>query len=165
MIIDIIRLKSGVVDKINIDEVISISKEQLENTGILELNEVNVVGNIIKNNIDEYILNVRVYGKMILPCSVSLKPTEYPFDFEIDGNIQELLEEIGENEKNLENTIDIFQIIWENILMEIPIRVVNENVHDIKLEGEGWQFVTGERKTVNPELEKLKDLLKWKERC
>lgn len=159
MNIDIIRLKSGIVNKIDIDKVIKIEEEQLKNTGILELDEINVVGNITKNNIDEYILNIRVYGKMILPCSISLKPTDYPFDLEINGNIKDLLEEIGENEKNLENTIDIFQIIWENILMEIPIRVVNENVHDIKLEGEGWQFVTGERKTINPELEKLKDLL------
>lgn len=160
MIIDIVKLKSNICEKIDIDEVISFSEEQLKNTGILELKDINIVGSLNSMDINDYYLNVRVYGKMVLPCSVSLKPTDYEFDFQIDGNVKEMLEEIGENAKILENTIDILPIIWENILMEIPMRVVNEDVHDIKLEGEGWKFVTEETKSVNPELEKLKDLLK-----
>ena len=71
-----------------------------------------------------------------------------------------MLEEIGKNDKNLENTIDILPIIWENILMEIPMRVVNEDIHDATLKGEGWSFVTEEQPSINPELQKLKDLLK-----
>ena len=44
--------------------------------------------------------------------------------------------------------------------MEIPMRVVNENIHDATLKGEGWSFVTEEQPSINPELQKLKDLLK-----
>ena len=159
MIIDLLKLKSNIVDSIEIDTTYSFEKEKLQNTEILELNDVNIVGDIIKNDPNEYIINVRVYGTMILPCSISLKPTEHPFDFEIDGNVKEMLEEIGENDKILENSIDILPIIWENILMEIPMRIVNKDVHDVKLEGEGWKVITEERTSVNPELEKLKDLL------
>lgn len=159
MIIDILKLKSNIVSSIKIDETYSFDQDKLQNTEILELNDVNIVGDIIKNDHNEYILNVRVYGTMILPCNVSLKPTEYQFDFEIDGNIKEMLEEIGENDKILENSIDILPIIWENILMEIPMRIVNKDTHDVKLEGEGWKVITGERNSVNPGLEKLKDLL------
>jgi uncharacterized metal-binding protein YceD (DUF177 family) len=46
--------------------------------------------------------------------------------------------------------------------MEIPMRIVNEDIHDAKLEGDGWKVITekDDNETVNPELLKLKDLLK-----
>ena len=163
MIIDLIKLKSGIVDIIDIDEDVKVDKEYLDNTEIIDFKKIHIIGSIVKEE-DDYNLNVRVYGTMILPCSVSLKPTDYDFDFEIDGNIIELLEEIGKNVKKDEFTLDIFPIIWENILMEIPMRIVNSDIQDVKLEGDGWRVVTDEEKesdeSVNPELAKLKDLLK-----
>ena len=163
MIIDLIKLKSGIVDIIDIDEDVKVDKEYLDNTEIIDFKKIHIIGSIVKEE-DDYNLNVRVYGTMILPCSVSLKPTDYDFDFEIDGNIIELLEEIGKNVKKDEFTLDIFPIIWENILMEIPMRIVNSDIQDVKLEGDGWRVVTDEKKesdeSVNPELAKLKDLLK-----
>lgn len=159
MKIDITKLKSNIIDSIDIDESI-LYEEYMQEKGILNLENVKVTGYLSKLDEEDYYLNVRVYGKMILPCSVSLKPTDYNFDIEIDGNVAELLEEMGKNEKKVENTIDIFPIIWENILMEIPIHIVNEDIHDVKLEGEGWKFITGDEPKINPELEKLKDLLK-----
>ncbi len=158
MIIDLIKLKSKIVEEINIDEIVKFDSERLKKAGILELKDTRITGTITEK--DGYYLNTRVYGSMVLPCSITLKPTDYAFDFEINGNIQEMLEEIGENDKNLENSIDILPIIWENILMEIPMRIVNEDVHNAKLEGEGWRVVTEEEPSVNPELQKLKDLLK-----
>ena len=60
---------------------------------------------------------------------------------------------------NSKNSLDILPIIWENILMEIPMRVVSEDAEDVALSGDGWKFITGEEKTENSELSKLKDLL------
>lgn len=159
MIIDVIKLKSNIVDKIDIDETISFNDE-LKETQIISLDDVRVVGFMNKVGIDDYYLNVRVYGTMILPSSLTLKPTNYDFDFEIDGNIGEMFEEIGKNLKKSENSIDILPIIWENILTEIPMHIVNEDDHNIELKGEGWRVLTGKEETVNPEFEKLKDLLK-----
>jgi uncharacterized protein len=159
MIIDIIKLKSNIVDKIEIDETISF-KEELKQTEIISLDDVRVVGYMNKVGTDDSYLNVRVYGTMVLPSSLTLKPTNHEFDFEIDGNIGEMYEEIGKNLKNSENSIDILPIIWENILTEIPMHIVNEDDHNIPLKGEGWRVLTGKEETVNPEFEKLKDLLK-----
>lgn len=159
MIIDVIKLKSNIVDKIDIDETISFNDE-LKETQIISLDDVRVVGFMNKVGIDDYYLNVRVYGAMVLPSSLTLKPTNYDFDFEIDGNIGEMFEEIGKNLKKSENSIDILPIIWENILTEIPMHIVNEDDHNIELKGEGWRVLTGKEETVNPEFEKLKDLLK-----
>lgn len=153
--IDITRLKSNIDEYTLIDLNYSFSKEQLENSTILELNDLKVKGYITKS-MDNFHLKVDVLGTMVLPCSVSLKPTSYPFSFEIDEDFDETIQE---SLKNVSNSIDIFQIIWENILMEIPLRVVNPDLSDVKTKGDGWQLVTDKESRINPGLEKLKDLL------
>ena len=61
----------------------------------------------------------------------------------------------------MENTIDIFPIIWENILVEIPSRVISGDTENLSLEGNGWKLCTEEQnEQINPELQKLRDLLK-----
>ena len=161
MIIDITKFKNQNVFSIEIDEKLEISEELLEKTNIIELNNVTVKGSISEIGDNDYELNVNVEGDMILPDSITLERTNYHFNTEIAGNIDELLEEIGETSKKTEFTIDIFPIIWENILMEIPIRIVNEKNENIKIEGDGWKLIDKyEETSTNPELEKLKDLLK-----
>ena len=155
MNVDITRLKSGIDSNVVIDLNYSFTKEQLENTNTLELNDVKIKGEIT-NGIEDYHLKLSIEGTMILPCSISLKPTKYPFSIEIDDDLSEFLEK---NLENNQNSIDIFPIIWENILMEIPLKVVNEDLSDVKKEGEGWKFITDKEERINPELEKLKDLL------
>lgn len=163
MIIDITKLKSNIVDKIDIDYSVSVDDDTLKESGIIELKDTYVKGFITKNEVDDYNLNVIISGTMVLPCSISLKPTNYEFSCSIDENVQELLEELGKTLKNSENSLDIFPIIWENILMEIPMHIVNEDIHDVKLSGDGWRVITDDEddsESVNPELQKLKDLLK-----
>jgi len=155
MNIDITRLKSGIEEYTEIDIVYSFSKEQLSNTNIIELNDVKINGRIYQDN-ESFNIQVNIEGIMVLPCSVSLKPTKYPFFIEIDDYLDE---NIQESLKNRSNTIDIFPIIWENILMEIPLRVVNEDLSDVKTEGDGWKLITDKEERINPELAKLKDLL------
>ena len=164
MIIDITKLKSNIVDKIDLDIEVIPDEELLKEAGIIELKDTYVKGFITKDEVDSYNLNVIISGNMVIPCSVSLKPTNYEFSCSIDENIEELLEELGKTLKNSENSLDIFPIIWENILMEIPMHIVNEDIHDVKLSGDGWRVITEEEdddsESVNPELQKLKDLLK-----
>ena len=161
MIIDITKFKNQNTSKLEVNNDLEISKEQLIGTSIIDLNNLKIIGDITNPNRDEYLLNVVVSGEMILPDSITLEEVKYNFSTEIEGNIVELLEEIGESSKKTEFSIDIFPIIWENILMEIPIRIVNEKNENIKLEGDGWKLIDAYEKTsTNPELEKLKDLLK-----
>ena len=142
MNIDLMQFNLANVDYIDIDEVYSFSKEELENTDIISLDNVKVTGDITKNSMDEYIINVDINGKMVLPCAITLKPVDYKFAAHVDGNIEELFEEIGEKLEKGQKTLDILPIIWENILMEIPIRVVSDDIDDIQTEGEGWELVT-----------------------
>jgi len=155
MNIDITRLKSGIDEYVLIDLNYSFSSNQLENTNILELNNLKVNGTI-SHELNKFHINITLEGVMVLPCSISLKPTNYPFSIVIDEDFEDSLQE---NLKNNLNTIDIFPIIWENILMEIPLRVVNEDLSDVKTEGNGWKFITEKEENNNPALESLKDLL------
>lgn len=160
MNIDITRLKSGIDSQGEIDMLYSFDKEMLKKTDIISLDNISVKGYITSNSIDDYDLDVNVDGIMVLPSSLTLEPTDYKFSIKIEGNIDELLKEINETLKKNQNTIDILPIIWENILMEIPIRVVGDKNQSLQMEGDGWKLITEEEKKLNPELQKLKDLLK-----
>ena len=160
MIIDITRLLSGVDKNIPLDITYSFNKEELLGTDLIELNDVSIKGEITKNNRNEILINCEVNGVMVLPCSITLEPVNYPFSVIIDGNLEEMLEEINENSQKIENSIDIFPIIWENVLMEIPMKVVSEKAKNLKLEGDGWKLITDDKKEeINPEFEKLNQLL------
>lgn len=155
MIIDLSRLKSGIDEYIDIDLVYSFDKEQLKNTEIISLDDV-VIKGMISYNYGRYDISLEIKGTLVLPCSVSLKPVEVPFDTTVEGDLEEILQETSQN---LTNSLDIFPIIWENILMEIPLKVVSSDLTDVKTSGDGWRIITEEEPKVNPELEKLKDLL------
>ncbi len=160
MNIDITKLKNSVVKVIEVDEVANFNEEDIKKADMLDLKDVKVTGQISKNNLDSYNVYLKVSGEMILPCAITLKPVNYPFNIEIDEIFSEDASEMSKKIKKFENTIDILPIVWENILMEIPMRVVSPDASLEKVEGNGWKLVTEDSEFENPELAKLKDLLK-----
>ena len=155
---DITRLNNDIEKVVPIDITYSFSKEQIKGTDLLKLDDVKIIGELHKNVLGNIVLSVDVSGVMILPCAVTLKPVDYPFSLVIDDEIEKLYENIEEKSINLQNTIDILPIIWENILMEIPMRVVSPDAENIKLSGDGWKLVTDEDNKNNP-LSELMDML------
>ena len=137
--------------QIIIDTKINFPKEDLEKAKILKMDEVSVKGQI-NNNKEESILNLTIKGKMTLPCNLTLDPVDYPFSIEIEENLNEIIE-------NSQKTIDILPIIWENILMEIPMKVVSPNAKNMQTKGDGWELITDSEEKGNHSLAKLKDLL------
>ena len=160
MNIDITKLKNSVVKVIEVDEIANFNEEDIKKADMLDLKDVKVTGQISKNNLDSYNVYLKVSGEMILPCAITLKPVNYPFNIEIDEIFSEDASEMSKKIKKFENTIDILPIVWENILMEIPMRVVSPDASLEKVEGNGWKLVTEDSEFKNPELAKLKDLLK-----
>lgn len=162
MIIDLTRLVQNFTDKIEINEIINFDGTYIKNTDIRKLDNVKVVGTIIKGESNIYYLNLLVTGIMILPCAITLDDVPYQFSSEIS----EILSDTDENdEKYLKingNSIDILPIVWQNIVLEVPIRVVSETAYKVNRAGDGWKLVTEEEvieQTVDPRLEKLTDLL------
>ena len=160
MNIDLTKLLYSQTDKILIDDTIVIPKEYLENSDIKDISDVKVSGEITSDEV-ETVINLNIKCNLTLTCSVSLKDVNYS----VDINIEEI---IGENDENLEdfdkiinNSIDLVPIIWQNILLEVPIRVVSPDVKEENIYGDGWKFITKEeeKKEIDPRLSKLKDFL------
>ena len=139
MIVDLTKLRNGIVNYLDIDFVYSFSKEDLKNTEIQRLDNVSIKGYIRKNSLDELEFNINISGIMVLKCSITLKDVDYKFDIEINDTLDRILEE---NSKKLQNNIDILPIIWENILLEVPIKVVSPNAKLDKTSGDGWKLIT-----------------------
>ncbi len=156
---DLTRVKNKIEEEIEIDHEYEIDSNLISGTDLLEPLKIFLKGKITRDVLEGFLLDVEVTGTMMLPCSITLKPVSVPLDIHITGNLDELMEEIDENHKKIENSIDILPIIWENILMEIPMKVTSPDAYSVKTEGEGWKFVTDEMDAKNPALEKLKDLL------
>ena len=156
---DLIRLNNNIVKSIEVNEEYSFTLDELKGTDLLKLDNIKVEGEILKNGLGNIELNLDVEGIMVLPCAMTLKPVNYPFSVQISGEIEELMENFDEISTNFQNSIDILPIIWENILMEIPMRVVSDEAKnsDMKMEGEGWKFVTEEEEKTSP----LSELLEY----
>lgn len=141
MIIDLTRLNSGIEEYTLVDLDYSFTKEELENSEIEKLDNVKIYGQVSKNNLNDYYLDLNISGIMVIPCAITLKPANHEFNIKISDNLDDILTEIDKNIKKVENSLDIFPIVWENILMEVPMRVVSSDVSDIPLEGNGWKFI------------------------
>ena len=153
---DITRLNNNIEKSIQIDLTYSFDKDKLTGTDLIKLDDVKIEGELYKNSLGNIELSVDVMGIMVLPCAITLKPVDYPFNINIEGELLELFEEFDEKQINFKNTIDIFPIIWENILMEVPTRVVSDDAKDINISGDGWSFTTDEN---NSPLNELMDYL------
>ncbi len=155
MLIDLSKIIYNNMYKIPVEGKLVIPEEMLINTDIRKISPVTVNG-YIYNNENDLNLNVKVTGTMVLPCCRTLKDVDYPFDIEID-------EVIGENSENSleinQNTLDIFPIVWQNILVDVPLRVLAPDADEESIKGDGWHLITEdeEKEKIDPRLSKLKD--------
>ena len=129
MKIDLRKLYS--LASVDVDGTITFSEERLKSAGIIRLEDVSVHGKAIINYEDEIELDLDLSGKMYLPCAISLEEVEVPFATKIE-------EIIGENNINNNFYLDLSDILWENIVLEIPIKVVKEGVQLETSSGKGW---------------------------
>ena len=156
MQIDVTKLLTNSINKINIDEDITIPRDFLEKSLIEDLQNIHFFGNIQQDETEELLLTGSLSGTMILKDDITLAPVEYNFttDFE-------------ENFTNNQNILDITDVLWQNILVEVPSKV-RATDEDIELSGDGWRVISEE--TYNSERNKqdnpfssLSELLDTKE--
>ena len=139
--------------KIIIDNDVIINEELLNTSTIRRLNNVHFTGSLSRLIDDTYELSGTITGTMILPDDITLEDYEYNFTSSID-------EKIDETRINFQKTIDITEDLWQNILVEIPLKAVNEKNKDLRLEGDGWRLISEDDvKTSNNPLSSLKELL------
>ncbi len=156
MNIDLNPLHNNRVSEIDISNTYNIPKEYIYEESVLEANNIVVNGKIYLKEIDEndYLddyLECTIKGKIKVEDSISLEPIDLDIDIEYDDFIDE-------NYKKDENTLDILQLLWENIVLEVPLQFTR--VNDLsKFHGDGWKLISEEelKHSSNPFSELLKD--------
>ncbi len=138
----------------HLDEDITFPEEFYENTDIIRLEDIHVVGDVFYNLSDEIEANIRTTGKMILKDAITLEEISKNLDIDI----AEILEKTAKYYKKEQNTLDKLEFLWENIVLEVPISLTKSS--GINLKGEGWELNRDEEDGINPELAKLKDIFK-----
>ena len=84
--------------------------------------------------------SVSIDGTMILNDDISLEEVEYPFSIEYDDILEE-------NLKNNENTLDLFEFLWENIVLEVPLKFTKvTNLSEFH--GDGWKLSSEKESTL-----------------
>ena len=107
------------------DEDIIIPEDFYKGTSIKDLSKVKVVGSIKYNVIDEVVIDLDVSGEMLLIDAITNEPIKYPFSIKILENLAEIDENDAKYLEKSKNILDIIEFLWENIVLEVPIRITN----------------------------------------
>ncbi len=156
MQIDISKLVNGYVDEITVSEEIKLDDNLLKDNNIYSTHDLIFDGNISLNDDNKILVTGKIDGYLVMPDDLTLEDT----DVKINTVIEEIVEK---NEK----TLDISEILWQNILMEIP-SMVRSHSEEVNISGNGWRVISEsiyekEHNTNNNPFKNLKDILDKKE--
>ena len=136
-----------------------INADTYKEVGIIDLKNLHVTGDISLNSVSMLAVNLTVTGIMVIPDSVTTEPVDYPFTSKIEEEYDINDENFLEYYQKEQNILDIMKILWENIVLEVPMRfTVTKDAH---LSGDGWSLGEEENKDdqIDPRLAKLAELL------
>lgn len=136
MKLDLFKLNN--FNYVDISSTIEFPSEFLEGTNIRGIKNAYVKGKISIDYEDELVSDLLVTGTFILPCAITLEDVDYEFSVNIEENMGKFNDFYNKNK----NILDILPFIWENIVSEVPIRVVKDGARPQKLNGEGWELVS-----------------------
>ena len=153
MQIDITRLLTNSVSTIHFDNEVTIPKELISDSRIDNLKDIKANGELTINEDDELVLTGNLKGIMTLKDDLTLEPVDYEFDTFVEENID-----------NKQNMLDITDILWQNIVVEIPSKV-RKTDEVPELSGDGWRVISEEtfneeRNRANNPFQDLGELLK-----
>ena len=148
MLIDLNKLNNSNID---ISGKYDISSSYYENSDIIRLDSLEVSGEISLDEEENEIIDCTIKGNMILPDTISLEEVDYPFTIEFSDIIPETA-------KKSKNILDIFEFLWENTVLEVPLQFTK--VEDLsKFHGDGWKLISEEslKRENNPFSDLLND--------
>ena len=137
-------------DSYKLNEIVNIPKTYFENSSVKKLDNIKVEGKLYYDPEDNLYADVAISGNMVLADDISLEEVLYPFSIEYNDILDE-------NLKNNQNTLDLFEFLWENIVLEVPLKFTKvTNLSEFH--GDGWKLISEEDRisSSNP----FNDLLK-----
>ncbi len=141
-----------------IDTIISFDEEYLRVSEIKKLDNVHVSGRIYYSLTKEVIFAGNVNGNMTLVDGYSGDLIDYPFNIDLDEILANFSNEDEKMGKKPKNSLDLKEVLWENIVLEVPIVVSKDNKVKTK-KGEFWEVRDENSKKDDPRLECFRTLL------
>ena len=141
-----------------IDTIISFDEEYLRVSEIKKLDNVHVSGRIYYSLTKEVIFAGNVNGNMTLVDGYSGDLIDYPFNIDLDEILANFSNEDEKMGKKPKNSLDLKEVLWENIVLEVPIIVSKDNKVKTK-KGEFWEVRDENSKKDDPRLECFRTLL------
>ena len=158
MEIDLSKLNN----KLYLDEDINFDLNKYQYQNIKDLNNLHIKGYISYNTPDNLEFDINLTGNMVLNDTVTLEDINYPLNIKIEEEYELNAEFMQVYMKNSKNILDIIPILWENIVLEVPIRLTTKE--NVKLSGDGWSLnEENNDDEIDPRLAKLKEVLDRKE--
>ena len=133
MRLDLRKLYS--LKRIDINEDINFNNIDYQKMNITKINDMHATGYAKVNYEDNIELELDVNGSLVMPCAITLEDVIVPINVHIS-------EEILENTLNNDFFFFLLDILWENIILEIPIRVVKEGAKLESQKGVGWEIIS-----------------------
>lgn len=125
------QLKKLTVNPYQFSTEFDFSEEAKNVEDILNIGITLVEGTITR--VDDDIFKCQYHLKVVLTlaCALTLEPVEYLVDINQEDLIGYANDENDDVIEITNNTIDLKNIVWDNILVNIPIRVVREDAYEI----------------------------------
>ncbi|HHY74510.1 MAG TPA: DUF177 domain-containing protein [Bacillus bacterium] len=153
-----------------LDEMVDVS-ELTKTSEIRRISPVHVKGHgdFVSNKIT---FTITIQGKMILPCTRTLKDATHSFTIETTETYLLSPEGYGQlDEENLHlvegEVLDLLPMVKENIILEIPMQIYCDDPSQeggAPQSGNGWEVITEAEKKekIDPRFSALKDFFKDK---
>ena len=138
--IDLTPLINYSRDRIILDDEKELDLDKYHNDEIKDLSRLTIKGEISREE-DDIMIHFTCKGEMLIEDSISLDDVWYPFFFEIDENIEEFIQKD-------EKILDINEVLWQNVVLEIPLRYTLVDNYD-RYYGDGWKLVSEEELNIN----------------
>lgn len=123
------------LNQLNINADIDLSNCDYSKMNIKEIKSMSIAGDARINYEDNIELELDIKGEIIMPCAITLEDVLVPINTHIS-------EEIMENTLGNDFFLDLFDILWENIVLEVPIRVTKPGAKLESQKGNGWEIVS-----------------------
>ena len=162
----IARLIKESTKEIEINEEVDFTDAVKRNPDIRQMSKVAVKGKGLINPVNRTVrFDLTIQGQMTLACALTLDDVIYPFE----GNLQPTfiwdIDKYDEDSEDylVKDTIELASAIWQEIFIQIPLRVVKEGAYE-ELARQGVEILTLEalekeaETKVDPRLEVLKGL-------
>lgn len=95
---------------------------------IIKATPIRVVGEFHVYDKEEFVFDLQITGTLTMPCAITLKEVEYP----VDIDTEEVFRTVRDDDSIFIDgiTIDLLPIIWSNIILDKPMRVISEGAYD-----------------------------------